>query len=517
MAEYCFYPNLAECLDKVRKDNIAAVDIAVAYIKKSGLEYLKTIGLLDMMRCIQTRIITSPDFMISEIDAVALLKESGINIRAIKLREGEFHPKVYIFRYKDGTAHAIIGSSNLSIGAVAHNIEANILIYGDLKEDIFYKLNKFFEDLWKISVELDEKAIATLPQGGKKVFEDRATSTSLKETRELPLPHRTFFYLSDTPGFVIVEVTNPSSRLLTQSHPISYEQLLAEFERKMGRMVEVEEKNYLKILCSGCRVLCISLSDIIGLSEQLDIRTIYGTLDVKELINKVCETLMKTEDNALYVVISGTNSILYIYKSEDKPLDSFKIFNISHSIARPYLRQILEKLNLQIGLGSEAYVIAKCIVYRPIKGTRELLNSDPNLIMCANKWQGETKRKAFWYAVGLALCAFRYGGHLLQGPTRLARGYEVGKGHGTVFKSRNHKNKFAKRFAKELSSIGYLIVEEEKYQANLPLLTEKGFYETSTGLLQLSIKMVKPFILEVEAKLLRPFKMRNTILLGAGA
>jgi hypothetical protein len=33
MAEYCFYPNLAECLDKVRKDNIAAVDIAVAYIK----------------------------------------------------------------------------------------------------------------------------------------------------------------------------------------------------------------------------------------------------------------------------------------------------------------------------------------------------------------------------------------------------------------------------------------------------------------------------------------------------
>jgi hypothetical protein len=54
MAEYCFYPNLAECLDKVRKDNITAVDIAVAYIKKSGLEYLKTIGLLDMMRCVQT-------------------------------------------------------------------------------------------------------------------------------------------------------------------------------------------------------------------------------------------------------------------------------------------------------------------------------------------------------------------------------------------------------------------------------------------------------------------------------
>jgi len=134
MAEYRFYPNLAECLDKVRKDNVAAVDIAVAYIKKSGLEYLKTIGLLDMMRCVQTRIITSPDFMISEIDAVALLKESGINIRAIKLREGEFHPKVYIFRYKDGTAHAIIGSSNLSIGAVAHNIEANISYMGTLKK-----------------------------------------------------------------------------------------------------------------------------------------------------------------------------------------------------------------------------------------------------------------------------------------------------------------------------------------------------------------------------------------------
>ena len=242
-------------------------------------------------------------------------------------------------------------------------------------------------------------------------------------------------------------------------------------------------------------------------------RIIHGSLSLEEFALKACQSLGRFHPRIYYQIKREPDDSFYLRKVQGEVLDSFKIFNISDEVAGLYLLQILHRYGLfQPNIDSEAYILARCIVYSPRKCTRDKFYSDPNLITCASKWRGKTKRKAFWYAVGLALCAFRYGGSLFHGPYRLARGYEVGRGKGTAFKSRAQKNHFARRFAKELSEVGYLIVNGDKYQANLPYLAEKGFYDVSFGLITLSIKK-EDSILKVKAQLLKPFKLTRTLSL----
>ena len=93
LTQYYFCSNLTDCFSLIRKSNIEEICVAVAYVKKSGLDYLMDIGLYDMMRHAHTRVIISLDFGITDIEAVNLLKEIGADVRVIKLKTRRISPK----------------------------------------------------------------------------------------------------------------------------------------------------------------------------------------------------------------------------------------------------------------------------------------------------------------------------------------------------------------------------------------------------------------------------------------
>lgn len=60
---------------------------------------------------------------------------------------GIFHPKLYIFK-KGNDVKVILGSSNFTFAGLAENIEANILIEGDLKDSLCGEFLRYFQNLW---------------------------------------------------------------------------------------------------------------------------------------------------------------------------------------------------------------------------------------------------------------------------------------------------------------------------------------------------------------------------------
>jgi len=324
--------------------------------------------------------------------------------------------------------------------------------------------------------------------------------------------HKTRFYITEISDFAIVEIDDLSSEPLTSANPLTYEQLLIEYQKKVKKDVTVEEKNFLKILSLSSKIIPASPAEIVDALESSKVRIIHGNLSLEEFAQRACQLLERVPAQIYYQIKRESDNLFSVRKVRGDALDSFKVFNISEEVAALYLLQVFHKYGLfQPNIDSEVYIIAKCMVYSPRKDVRDKFYSDQDLIACASKWRG-IKRKAFWYAVGLALCAFRYGGSLFHGPTRLARGYEVGKGKGTAFKSRAQKNRFARRFAEELSKIGYLIINGDRYQANLPFLAERGFYDIAIGSVILSIKKGGDTY-KVRAQLLKPFKLTSIISL----
>jgi superfamily II DNA or RNA helicase/HKD family nuclease/diadenosine tetraphosphate (Ap4A) HIT family hydrolase len=104
-----------------------AADFCVAFARMSGLvliqEHLR--DLLD--RGGRVRFLTGDYLDITEPEALANLLDlnGSIDLRIFESRQVSFHPKGYIFYFPDGTATAIIGSSNLSASALQKGIEWN--------------------------------------------------------------------------------------------------------------------------------------------------------------------------------------------------------------------------------------------------------------------------------------------------------------------------------------------------------------------------------------------------------
>jgi len=516
LVRHYFCSNLAECFSLIRKSDITEICVAVAYVKKPGLECLADIGLFDIMRHVHTRVIISLDFGITDVDAISLLKEIGADVRVIKLKQGEFHPKIYIIRYVDGTAYAIIGSANLTLGAFTNNIEANVVIYGNVEEEIFRELRDFFENLWRIAVEVGDKIIDIYSERRRRLKEaGKAQEVIGEDVAEQLFIHKTRFYVTGVSDFVIVEISDLPPELPISSNPLTYEQLLSEYQKKVKKVVTVEMENSLKILSRSSKIIPASPAEIVDALEFSKVRIIHGNLSLEEFAKRAYQLLERMPDRVYYQIKRESDNSFCLRKIQGEALDSFKVFNISEEVAASYLLQVFHKYGLfQPNIDSEVYIIARCVVYSPRKRVSDKFYNDQNLIACASRWRGPTKRKAFWYAVGLALCRFRYGGSLFHGPTRLARGYEVGKGKGTAFKSRAQKNRFARRFAERLSKVGYLIVNGDRYQANLPYLAERGFYDILLSSVILSVRK-EDDIYKVKAQLLRPFKLTNVLSLKA--
>lgn len=134
-------------------------DIAVAFVTKGGLSYLKTTFSDLADRGIKGRLLTSVYLDFNDPDALEeLLKIKNLEVRLSK-KKG-FHAKGYFFHFSD-YSNVIIGSSNLTETALKTNYEWNLRIRSDKQGDIYQLLKEAFDREWEESEVLNREYIRT--------------------------------------------------------------------------------------------------------------------------------------------------------------------------------------------------------------------------------------------------------------------------------------------------------------------------------------------------------------------
>ncbi|RLI81966.1 hypothetical protein DRP04_05010 [Archaeoglobales archaeon] len=129
-------------------EDSSEIDIAVAYVKSSGLDLIE-----EFMRGKSIRMIFTFDFLITEPECVKRLIDLGCECREYRTAGNDeigFHPKLYIFKKKN-LVRIIVGSSNLTAGGLLSNIESCIVIEGTQSDPIIKKILDWFESLWNSS------------------------------------------------------------------------------------------------------------------------------------------------------------------------------------------------------------------------------------------------------------------------------------------------------------------------------------------------------------------------------
>ncbi|WP_137148199.1 DUF3427 domain-containing protein [Mycolicibacterium sp. CR10] len=123
---------LVQHLQRVQFDRI---DIAVSFIKMSGLRLLVDALEDALARGVHLRILTTDYLGLTEAEALTRLRDlmddypDTASVRVFQDPEVSFHPKAYLFYSADGHAEAaFVGSSNLSKSALDGGIEWNLLV-----------------------------------------------------------------------------------------------------------------------------------------------------------------------------------------------------------------------------------------------------------------------------------------------------------------------------------------------------------------------------------------------------
>jgi superfamily II DNA or RNA helicase/diadenosine tetraphosphate (Ap4A) HIT family hydrolase/HKD family nuclease len=135
-----------------------AADVAVAFTLRSGLQLIHP-HLQDVLdRGGQLRIVTGDYLGATDPDALLrLLDLSGqVECRVFETEgaagtsafAGSFHPKAYLFRHKDGTGAAFVGSSNLSVTALTTGVEWNYRVLESRDRAGWNEIRQAFEGLF---------------------------------------------------------------------------------------------------------------------------------------------------------------------------------------------------------------------------------------------------------------------------------------------------------------------------------------------------------------------------------
>lgn len=130
--------NRLEIIEQLILDS-EEICLAVSYIRNSGVSLIRPIYLQSNANF---KILVDTKQRMSEKKALIQLLGDGFTIKNF-IGPGSFHPKVWLFR-KNEDWKVIIGSMNLSLGALRSNIEACILIDGS---DAI-KFKDWFDTLW---------------------------------------------------------------------------------------------------------------------------------------------------------------------------------------------------------------------------------------------------------------------------------------------------------------------------------------------------------------------------------
>jgi len=128
----------------------ASVRIAVAFAKGSGLAAAPALEKL-VARGGGVRVLAGVDFQLTDLDALLRFERppsaARVYLHPDASGKAVFHPKVYLFESSEG-ATALVGSSNLTAGGLAGNVEANLLIRADPNEPVVQHVRAFHARLW---------------------------------------------------------------------------------------------------------------------------------------------------------------------------------------------------------------------------------------------------------------------------------------------------------------------------------------------------------------------------------
>ena len=148
-----FLPKLITAINQATR-----IDIAVSFIRSSGLELIKP-TLEDALEAdVKIRIITSGYLHITEPKALRvlmILQEKGAQVKIYESGNTAFHMKSYIFVHredrssKDGVAY--VGSSNISHSALNHGLEWNLRITSSENQSAFQEICSKFKVLFENS------------------------------------------------------------------------------------------------------------------------------------------------------------------------------------------------------------------------------------------------------------------------------------------------------------------------------------------------------------------------------
>lgn len=122
--------------------------LAVAFVSRPGVKFLAAALKACQERKAPVRVIAGEDFCLTDPDALGDLRDMGAQVKLYCCSgKGVFHPKLYLFA-RGKRASLLVGSNNLTSEAFANNVEAGVIMKGDVGGSVMESAGTFFADLW---------------------------------------------------------------------------------------------------------------------------------------------------------------------------------------------------------------------------------------------------------------------------------------------------------------------------------------------------------------------------------
>lgn len=183
--------------------NIAELKFSVAFLKSSGLDLIKP-DLKNILKDkAQVEFLVGLDFRTTDPNSLFELKsfqKSYPSLRFFCFSEPNrypyhiFHPKLYLIRSKTGQFTSIVGSSNLTKGGLADNVELNIVFKGTRTDSEILQLLNFYlrmrlqETVFEPSLEYIEsysKVYETVLKQHDQAFRKHETKKEIEKLKEI--------------------------------------------------------------------------------------------------------------------------------------------------------------------------------------------------------------------------------------------------------------------------------------------------------------------------------------------
>ena len=149
-----------QLIDSLKKAN--HVDIIVSFLMESGVKMLLSELENALNRGAKVRILTGNYLGITQPSALYLIKHTlgdRVELRFYNDKNRSFHPKSYIFHYKN-YSEIYIGSSNISRSALTSGIEWNYRFKSSTDEENYQKFYVSFEELFENhSIVIDDEEL----------------------------------------------------------------------------------------------------------------------------------------------------------------------------------------------------------------------------------------------------------------------------------------------------------------------------------------------------------------------